>query len=180
MWWRYGCKNSLKNSNIWRFKNLVQCRQHITMWKNEVQKQSTTFEPYFVFCYISIPCLDVDTNMLAVLSKCPTWQWAQRKKHTLLVCENRLLMRIFESKRNKERMQWSTVFSNYLAAIHCLTNCWSANATHSLFPNLVSLRTFAVLQPNQRLSNIQYTLPSTPSTWQSQKPYISSNHTHTT
>lgn len=44
-------------------------------------------------------------------------------------------------------------FSNYLTANHCLTVCWSANATHTLFPNLVSLRTFAVLQLNQRLSH---------------------------
>jgi hypothetical protein len=41
-----------------RFKKLVRCWQRITMWKNEVQKQSTPSELYFVFCFISIPCVD--------------------------------------------------------------------------------------------------------------------------
>jgi len=62
-----GFENSLKSSTVMGLKNMCSAggtvlnkREH--MWNNEAREQSTCSELYFVFCFILIPCLGVQTQ----------------------------------------------------------------------------------------------------------------------
>jgi hypothetical protein len=59
-----GFKNSGRNSTATGLKNLfiaggIVSHRWETMRENELWEQSTYFELYFLFCFISIPCLGV-------------------------------------------------------------------------------------------------------------------------
>jgi hypothetical protein len=56
-------------------------------------------------------------NLPVVLYGCETWSLTLREEHRLRVFENRVLRKIFESKR--DRVEWSKLHNEELNNLHC-------------------------------------------------------------
>ena len=105
MWWRCGFKNNLKNSTPTGSRNLFSAGNDVALLAKMRYRKKVHL--WAIFCilfhfYTLSGCKY--TNTEALLSKLSTWHLTQTRKHILPTCKNRLLMRIFESKRNKGRM----------------------------------------------------------------------------